>query len=146
MSAFIVSRKHIATMVWNMREVMGRDAFDAAARWKLRLGPSGTATTSWPAAVATALWKENFRSVNHRYNERSRVTKPIVDADFDGVERVGLAQLATLINCYEYQSCEHDGWPKSGAFVFISACREMMLDQLLRTHHASAFSTATWSI
>lgn len=57
---------------------------------------------------ADALKRENVRSINHRYRERNRFTKVKLSACPD--EEVGWYlndDVAALLNCLDYQSCEH---------------------------------------
>jgi hypothetical protein len=64
--------------------------------------------------IGRALWKENARSVAYRYKEAS-------DTQWEGYKHTALAvdmtpiQAYKLVDCLEYQSCEHPGWETSEA-------------------------------
>lgn len=102
MSAFVVSKTHIDVIV-------------GAA---VKLGATD------PTSIGAMLWAENFKSVNHRYDEGDpvpeykyreppiKVPKSMVDAE--KVE-VSAPVVFKAIRCLEYQSCEHDGWKTSDA-------------------------------
>lgn len=51
---------------------------------------------------------------------------------------VTLAELACGVACYEYQSCEHDGWETSAAHAFCRALKDHMLA------HLPGFEAAPW--
>ena len=87
-------------------------------------------------AIIQMLHRENVASVNHRYNEREEYQAPTYVAaakarylkDYFTLVPVGklsqrIAQVFKSIDCYEYQSCEHDGWEKSQAHAFCQDLR-----------------------
>lgn len=65
-------------------------------------------------AIADELRRENVRSVNYRYNERSRHPKGWT---VDAVKISNLANVdrLALIDCLDYQSCERPDYEKSHA-------------------------------
>lgn len=83
MSAFICSDKHIATVASHVFSLDPK----AAQRF------------------ADELKRENIRSVNYRYNERTRF-KP-VDMTQSAHTEYTLADAVRLLECLAYQSCEH---------------------------------------
>jgi hypothetical protein len=83
MSAFICSDKHIATCA---SHVFNHNPH-AAQRF------------------ADELKRENIRSVNYRYNERTRF-KP-VDMTQSAHAEYTPADAVKLLECLDYQSCEH---------------------------------------
>lgn len=100
MSAWIVDDGHIDVLIAAAREYLGEAKLPGAAR-----------------ALGQALWRENHRSVNYRYGERTRTpryTPHLSD------ERGPLHPVAVLkaIGCYEYQTCEHPEWEASAARRF----------------------------
>ena len=87
MSAWIVSHNHIAAIV------------DAAIREE-KIKPDEANRTG------QALWDTNVESVNCRYPNDQEGPRVYVHRPYP----VSDAQLQKLIDCYAYQSCEHDGW------------------------------------
>ena len=84
--------------------------------------------------AAKMLYAENITSVNHRYNESPEYEALTYSkADYDlhrswfhnphvgHAERI--AQVFKSIQCYEYQSCEHEGWEDSPAQKFCNDLR-----------------------
>jgi hypothetical protein len=72
------------------------------------------------AEVGQMLWAENGKSINARYlddDEHKLVYGTHVPARCD----MDQIQIIKACHCYEYQSCEHGGWEKSEAKVFIDA-------------------------
>lgn len=71
-------------------------------------------------ATGQELWRENHRSVNYRYTERTHTPKyrpHLLEAELD--PRAILA----AVGCYDYQSCEHGAWEKSRAFALMAQLR-----------------------
>lgn len=80
------------------------------------------------------LWRENIKSVSHRYPHESSATLPgprdcefvITESDFGCVllwDHFDPAQVLKACDCFEYQSCEHDEWESSEAHAFIQSLR-----------------------
>jgi hypothetical protein len=70
------------------------------------------------------LWHENHLSVNHRYREQTRTPRyrlHTTEADLDPVA------VLKAIACYNYQSCEHNGWDDSEAHTLTDALRAAIL-------------------
>lgn len=130
MSAYLVSEKHIATMVVNIRNIIGPQSFEFAARY--RLGISGTGD-ELVMHVANALWQENNRSVNYRYGERNKAPK--VSAEMiERVQPVGIRQLTGLIDCFDYQSCETKNWLTTKFMAFIDYVRAELLKNMVNKY------------
>lgn len=94
-------------------------------------------------AVANLLKRENIRSVNYRYNERTRITPcDIEKATLGGWTLTGLVNLA---RCIDYQSCERPDYEKSRAHHMLVRIIAFLLlempevDQRLKAN-------PTWSI
>ncbi len=113
MSAFMVDREHIAYLV--------------TAASKLGLTTSPEAKTK----VGQMLWNENRYSVEHRYPdclETGNYPGPIGETfvyEKHRASRKPINPVQALKAChgYEYQSCEHPGWPASEARAFIDKLR-----------------------
>jgi hypothetical protein len=85
MSAFICSDKHFA--------VVAKALF---------------ASPTQAQQFADALKRENIKSVNHRYNESYRFRKVKLDAATKAdVRKYDGSHILVLLNCINYQSCEH---------------------------------------
>jgi hypothetical protein len=70
-----------------------------------------------PDELGRILWQTNHDSVNARYDEDTLVP----EYTFERVpiaQRPTAAQTINILSCYEYQSCEHDEWIGSPAFLF----------------------------
>lgn len=102
MSAFVVGKKHIDTLVTGLiraEMIREKDADD----------------------IGFILWNENQRSVNSRYNQDDLA--PGYDYTPNEVKP---EVLRAAISCYDYQSGEHDGWEASHAYALVH-----WLDQVL---------------
>lgn len=85
MSAFICSDKHFA--------VVAKALFSSPTEAQ---------------QFADALKRENIKSVNHRYNERSRFRAVNLNAATkEAVDQYWGHDLMVLLNCIRYQSCDH---------------------------------------
>lgn len=70
------------------------------------------------------LWRENVISVAHRYQlaTRNAIELAEYEGDVEAYEYEPQAapdtrHIIEAIDCLDYQSCEHDGWPTSDAWV-----------------------------
>ena len=115
MSAWIVSKLHVDVLVYG-------------------LGTAEIVTGLSPTEIGQELWEENHRSINFRYAHHGVVDTPAYTYEVPTAERIQqaaegghqAAQVATLtridndlilglVECYDYQSCEHPGWGQSRA-------------------------------
>lgn len=72
------------------------------------------------------LWHENHRSVNHRYSEDT----PTPRYELRTTEAtLGPIVVLKAVACFQYQSCEHPGWPDSEAHDLMEALRTAILDR-----------------
>ena len=119
MSAFICSDRHIATVVKAYTFYAGES--EALAR-----------------NLANTLKRENIRSVNYRYNQRTRF-KPCVLSEAvpvgSGEGHYRAIDLLQLASCIDYQSCERPDWEKS------VACRAL---QRITSHFKDLTSHQPW--
>lgn len=101
MSAYICSDRHIASIaLWA--------AMDSAGKLK-----------GWKdiaQEIADALKRENIKSVNYRYSERTRFKK----CDLSKAEVLQPEDVVSLCDCLDYQSCEHPDY-KPGMLAVIRA-------------------------
>ena len=120
MSAYLMSENGIAYLV------------EAGAAWRVDVGrilppmtrkPGDTAkcpVDPWLSfrhtreALGQMLWDENQASLNERYSETDDglIYAELPRKFWHSFDRV---QVIKCAHCYEYQSCEHDGWEDSRA-------------------------------
>jgi hypothetical protein len=148
MSAFVVSREHIDALVTAALDATPRRV-GAPIAWywpAIDRAEDNTATLrakryearrEEASRIGAMLWATNVHSVNHRYDED----------DWEDVYEYrrhpfDLSPVAILkaIDCYEYQSCEHDDWPTSEAHAFCQALRRAYI------HLLPGYDTADWGI
>ena len=103
MSAWVVSKNHI--------DVLVQAALDAG----LDYGD--------PTALGRQLWGENVKSVAARYGDGDL---PGHSADIDAYTFTAPAKLSSTairkqVDCYDYQSCEHDDYERSFAYGVVQS-------------------------
>lgn len=98
MSAWIVSKAHIDALV--------------SAAVENRILDAANADT-----IGRMLWSECHKSVNYRYDEKTRTPKYTATLAAFFIEPHAALK---LISCYRYQSCEHPGWDVSHAATWTS--------------------------
>jgi len=142
MSAFMVSKAHIDYLVEAAMSLPHRQIQNASGLYwhhddeshQLPCtgdGPDGA------ERVGAMLWAENRASVNSRYDEDQLepvYTRTIRPATVEPV------QVLKALDCYKYQSCEHDGWPESEAHAFCDALRHCAIGCL------PGYEEAAWDI
>lgn len=84
MSAFICSDKHISTV----------------AQYFFAMDSKGA------QSFADSLKRENILSVNYRYQENEPIT-PVYMGAADPLTAHSIDDIAALVACLDYQSCEH---------------------------------------
>jgi hypothetical protein len=149
MSAFIVGEEHIRYLVNAGLSRVIRKGY--GLNWYLdgvRVGTLDGGDNS-DDLTGQMLWDENFKSVNHRYNNGDDLPGPLglgrtapkykhrLDFDRKSIDPV---QVLKAIKCYEYQSCEHEGWEKSSANAFCEALRFAAIAALL------GYDDAQWEV
>lgn len=127
MSAWIVSKEHIDYMVAAMRKYDTHGSKD------------------WNSdKVGQMLWDENHASVAHRYSNRAVDELPGAPMEtyaFTPPKRaLDPAVVLKQIACYEYQSCEHDGWKESEAHKWCKLLQELCIYAL------PGWDAAPWGI
>ena len=118
MSAFIVSDKHINTLVTFAGH---RNVVAYYGNPTRSISVAGNEQAS-----AELLLAENTRSVNYRYKEECPVT-PITFEFIDGVNAVGILKACDGL---AYQSCETADWEQTDAFALIEAIRSRATQEL----------------
>jgi hypothetical protein len=127
MSAFIVGRPHITALV-NLALHGPRDGERTSLYTKM----------GNPDQMGQALWDENYRSFNYRYEDHQTAPPyrhPLVTRE-DSVPSA--IEGLKVIACYEYQACEHPGWQTSTAKAFCEELRAHLIYEL------PGYSNAPW--
>lgn len=89
MSAFIVSKNHIDTLVKSACDISNRN----------------------PDATGQILMDENYKSVNHRYGKDEKPPK----YEYSVPDECSSVQIIKACHCYDYQACETDEYEGSEA-------------------------------
>lgn len=154
MSAFVVGQEHIDALV----TLALRGASDREGTWHTPLRWDG-ANGTWPEAtpetadrVGSMLWRENVASIHGRYPDTMEGGAYPGPIDFTPESTLlyaypkqprpaltGVAGLKAL-DCYEYQSCEHDGWSTSEARAFCDRLRRALI------HGLRGYNAAAWEV
>jgi hypothetical protein len=121
MSAFIVSKEHI----------------DAICECVHKHNRAGYGIPESMDELGQELWRENYRSVNHRYSERKKTPKYKYEPRGRGTSAI---EFIKLLSSLDYQSCEHPGWGKSKARRYIRELVYRACSQL------SEWDEAAWAI
>lgn len=164
MSAWIVSKRHIDVLVAGVLEAGG---FRHRGKFITVIEDDGVydgeAECMTANEVGRLLWSENHKSINARYNERTRTPNylyamPTQYADMveeggsilseDGYWvhntrknlRVSPGVLAKQLACYDYQSCEHEGYYKSRAFSVVLSLSRALLGKV------EGYDAAEWGV
>lgn len=113
MSAFVCTDKHIATLVIGIN--------------LLRYRPLPQETLQ---EHANLLKRENIRSVNYHYNERTKFAPVKFEVDPAVVAAMHTAaDLNQLARCLDYQSCERPEWENSKACALLNEMRIVALEK-----------------
>jgi len=115
MSAFICSDKHIATVA----DHVFTDGDDAQR-------------------FADKLKRENIRSVNHRYSERTRFVP--VDMTRSAKDEYTPTDVCWLLACLDYQSCEHPDYDST----LITLAQDLLIAR--GANHDRDGNPSVWSI
>jgi hypothetical protein len=104
-----------------------------------------------PNELGRMLWTENLASVTGRYclahtkdadrqDEHAAYVEQIMAYDWRELCQLKPGAVAKIIACYEYQSCEHDGWHKSAAYQAITRLGQRLL------RHIPGYEDAPWGV
>lgn len=127
MSAYVVSQAHIdllvsAAVTWRRLDFYNSPSLSGA--------PELSQTTN-PDAIGAALWAENVRSVNYRYNSEEAETVPAYT--WRDLHPTG-APLALIVlkacDCFDYQACETEDYESRWAARWIDQLRKQAISQL----------------
>ncbi len=130
MSAYIVSRKHIAYLLTAMQHRgICRHGFSYWNGTERVYVPAGDYAAA--VEIGNILWQENIASVSARYPGETPDTLlgpvgetfELTTRDVTVFSDADPVQVLKACDCYEYQSCEHEGWHTSDAKKIIEALR-----------------------
>jgi hypothetical protein len=89
--------------------------------------------------VGRILWAENHKSVNARYNEKTRAPK-YAHSEHPTTSAAAIVKSA---DCFEYQACEHEGWRLSTARAWLVALRAT-IGHVPELRQSPAYNAAAW--
>lgn len=140
MSAWIVSEKHILTLAYYYNKLVTE-----TIRRYGNIPEEVDIEKLKP--IAKILWKQNYKSVNWRYNERRRMRFSQVGTVLPETN-LTIEELVKQIYCWEYQSCENPKYNSSKAFKMMDELKIQILGELMRksTEHNQAYQDAPWGI
>jgi hypothetical protein len=133
MSAFVVNKEHIDYLV------------HAAKRAEMRTAPMPDGTERFVDTegddIGRMLWQENVTSVYYRYEPGGEAGEYFRSCGFEDdianyscpafpQKRFDPVVALKAIECYEYQSCEHNGWKTSAAKQFCDDLRNALIWEL----------------
>ena len=135
MSAYVVNKSHINALVLSG---LGLVWYHEGKRHELTLRSADR--------VGQMLLDECVKSVSYRYPDDEITELPgptdaewLVPFKFNPVvRRPTPVQALKLLDCYEYQSCEHPGWQTSEAKAFCDVLRRNLI------HRLPGYDEAPW--
>lgn len=140
MSAWMVTKTHIDVLV---TAALAIEQGGLSYFWK---GSWRRADFTRQDEVGKMLWSENYRSVAHRYPDDLELPGAYLDGpgidDYTYVRQEKRDPVTVLktIDCFEYQSCEHDEWEQSEAWAFCKYLRLTVITTL------PGYQEAPWGI
>jgi len=132
MSAFIVSEKHINTLVGYGSGGQNPVSVRLSDGDYLNFNNS-----EHLARAAEILWRENHRSVNYRYDESN---EPAPYAFKPGLYTRQPVDILKACDCYDYQACETPDYYETDAARIITALRKRA------TRNLPGYDKAAWEI
>jgi len=132
MSAFVVSKEHINAMI-----LAGLAVRYIPLGW-YHNGEHHQLTSHNADEIGQMLLDENVASVAYRYQDDSLSQLPgktnaewLLPFEWHPFAKKPTAlEAIKLVNCYEYQACEHPEWEQSEAKAFCKALRDNLIPQL----------------
>lgn len=159
MSAFIVSKRHVDALV----EAGLRPEYAGARFSWYHDAERHELTLSNADEVGAMLWAENVRSVEHRYEHVVEAGESLpgtyqLETIAPGIEPIEVPEwvgeyrydmrtrqldpvaVLKLVQCFDYQSCEHDDWRESSAFAYCQTLKDKLIGML------PGYDAAKWGI
>lgn len=88
------------------------------------------------------LKRENIRSVNYRYKEKTR----FYPVDFKPCQVVPIEQVINFLQCVGYQSCERPDYEKSKAFCLNMKLQTNLYKTMINSIKPNLFNNLEWSV
>ena len=124
MSAWLVSKKHIDVLV---------HARSISKFWDV---PENEMTDT---ELGKMLWRENMLSLEARYDDR--IDDDLLEGySYSEPKQFPIVNILKAIHCYEYQSCEHEGWKNSAAHNYCKLIHHALISYL------PGYDDAPWGI
>lgn len=146
MSAYVVDREHIMYLVnAALAHPICRNGMSWYHAGESHQMQDGNVTET--IRVANILWQENIKSVMTRYPDSNFDNLPGPIGESYVISERDLTtfwdifspiQVVKACHCYEYQSCEHDGWEASEAHAFINSLEGAAI------HSMPSYDKAEW--
>lgn len=147
MSAFIVGENHIEALVaLGIFGPSGESEYNPNldltwyesqdGHWSEWVAHSLRGNINEAKRIGQVLIDECVRSVSHRYQDNDDLPGPVDPYYLRQYEfriprrRPNVVEGLSILRCYEYQSCEHDGWHTSEAKRYCEALRDMLISSL----------------
>ena len=135
MSAFVLGKVHIDAL---LTAALGSGARDDQLYWYTKEGGGRRVDHETVDRVGAMLVRTNVESVRARYpdvgddladcpgpNDNAFAVEAVKgEYRFERTREFSTGELLAAISCYEYQSCEHDGWEGSDAEAFCDYLRK----------------------
>jgi len=138
MSAFIVSDNNVLIIAIAHLAEYNYDGSNTIQKY-----PSVTEVV----AEARALLQENYNSYNERYQQESVTDRGYINSVTitdhgirELINKVPAIQIIKAIHCYQYQSCEHEGWESSWSYKTTNELIVSLVSQI------PGYENATWGI
>jgi hypothetical protein len=134
MSAFICSKLHIQTVALYYSNVYKLDKHLDCVK------------------IANQLYKENIKSVNFRYGENTKLS--YWRSFDDSIKKKSYIELYKLVQCLNYQSCEHNEWESSNAYKILNELTKFLTSKITEKYKIAEsqiyslpdYINANWSI
>lgn len=138
MSAFVVGKVHIDAMI-----TAALDVDDRGLYWYTPAGGGRKVDSDNADELGAMLVRTNVESVRARYpgDGYDDMPGPVENGfaiaaavsgtyNFERTQSHEPGEIMAAVSCYEYQSCEHDGWEGSEAQAFCRYLREALCRQV----------------
>lgn len=134
MSAYIVDDFHINGLVtWAaMHNGNDRVSYYWEGRWRYIQDDE--------QRVASVLYAQNVRSVNHRYSESAPAHGFKFEDVLGSIMHHTPIEIVKACHCYGYQACETDDWPQTEAYAAVKAIEDAAIRMI------AGYDDATWGL
>lgn len=125
MSAYLVNEEHIAEIAKAWRELKQEYGYNLYTKRMIK------------GNVVRELTKQNLKSLNARYGENELTGKEeekyIAKAKelSLGYAKVDMFDLYKMVQCYMYQSCEHEEWRETDAYFICESIKEVIATRIV---------------